>query len=151
MHLFSLDSFGPDNENYDYESVINRFILLNVAVLKVTIRINRIFFSFLNYVVQFNFLNKDEWCGYSGIIGLNNRVAANKDLVLGMLEIAHMRFNINDLECNVVRGVAYLKASGSIAKEVQNVTTLSEEELMQIKHIGETITNSIITRIQNNA
>ena len=42
-------------------------------------------------------------------------------------------------------------ASASIAREEQDIRTLTIEELMRIKNIGEFIANSIILCIQNKA
>ena len=78
-------------------------------------------------------------------------IEANKDIVLGMLIMANRRFNQRDLEYNVIRGSAYLKASIAVAKVAQDVTLMSRNELTHIEHVGTYIADSIISRIQNTA
>ena len=71
-----------------------------------TVWIYGIFFLFLNYIVQFSFLTKIIDADIQAL--LISITEANKDIDLGMLEMANLRFNQHHLKNNVVRGAAYL-------------------------------------------
>ena len=82
---------------------------------------------------------------------LNNTVVeANQEIVLALLIFANTRFNQGDtIEFNVVRGAAYLKAATAISVDLRDMSTVSRDELLQIRHIGDVIADNILNIVNN--